>query len=565
MPNDFFDDLSDFSSPANPALDIDPTGGVAQSLAKLASLIEDLNRDRSPDAILDRAMSAAIELTGAERGFLVLIEPNGEWKYSVARNMSTNIADAEAASSQTFVRKVLEERRSILINDVLGGSDLSRHDSIAKMRVRSVMGSPLISKGKLLGAAYVDTAKLAGVFDQTSLILFETFVHLAAVALENARLYDAEAESKARYKALQEYLAAILQSQPHGVLILDSDGVVDYANPQAVLVLGGQLRIGSTLENSSCAGEAYETLREAMMLYKQTGENSRRTLHLRNRVAAYSFFNLKGGHDGRERIGLTLEDISVQKKLEQQLIESEKRSTVNQLAGGIAHEINNSLQPVKGRVELLAMRMEKAGIQINESIGKDLSTIAALTERIEKIAKNLRHLTKPSQPALESVNIKSLLDSTVELLETTTGSLRGFSRDNDEDAPFALDLDLEDDLVIYGDPHGLESAFINLIINSVHALEESEGGKLSISAHRAVDRIEITIADTGCGIPADQINRIFEPYFTTKGEQGTGLGMSIVRNIAEIHGADLKLDSQVGRGTTVTLSFPAYTEVHAHI
>jgi signal transduction histidine kinase len=390
-------------------------------------------------------------------------------------------------------------------------------------------------------------------------------VHLAAVALENARLYDAEAESKARYKALQEYLAAILHSQPHGVLILDSDGVVDYANPQAVLLLGGTLRLGSTLENSSCAGEAYETLSEAMMLYKQTGENSRRTLRIHNRNVAYTLFRLKGAHDGRERIGLTLEDISTQKRLEQQLIESEKRSTVNQLAGGIAHEINNSLQPVKGRVELLAMRMEKAGIEINENIGKDLSTISALTERIEKIARNLRHLTKPSQPAFETVNLKNLIDSTVELLETTTGSLRGFSRVSDEDAPFTLDLELQDNLVIYGDPHGLESAFINLIINSVHALETAEEGRLSISAHNIADRIEVTVADTGCGIPADQISRIFEPYYTTKGEKGTGLGMSIIRNIAEIHGADLRLDSQVGRGTTITLSFPAYTEVHAHI
>lgn len=557
MALDFFDDLNDITPSNLHGSELDPSGGIASGLAKLAALIEDINRDMTPEAILDRAMSAAIELTGAERGFLVLVESNGEWKFSVARNMDSDIADAEAAASQTIIRRVLDGRHPILINDVIGGSDLQQHQSIAKMQVRSIMGAPLVSKNKLLGVAYVDTTKLAGVFDQTSLMLFETFVHLAAVALENARLYEAEKESKIRYKELQEYLSTILQSQPHGVIILDKDGCVDYANPQAVTALGGGIRIGSALSNAACCQAARDTLIKAHEQFKLTGDIGRQTLIIEERTVAYSLFKLTRTHDGRERAGLILEDVTMQKKLEQQVVESEKKSTVNQLAGGIAHEINNSLQPVKGRVELLAMRLEREGATLSDPIRKDLSTISALTERIEKIASNLRHLTKPTDPAFKVVEMKSLLNSVVELLETSTGSLRGFSRDGG-DSKMKLVLDLDEGLEIYGDPHGLESAFINMIINSVHAMEGVEEGSLTLSAHRQSEQIVVSVADSGVGIPAEQLANIFEPYYSTKGERGTGLGLPIVRNIADIHGAELSLDSKVGLGTTITLVFPAY-------
>lgn len=560
MALDFFDDLDDLTpQQTGGGMDFDSCGGVTSGLSKLAELIEDLNRDMTPETILDRAMTAAIELTGAERGFLVLVESSGEWRFTVARNMDDDIADAESAASQTIIRRVLEGRQPILINDVVGASDLVRSQSIAKMQVRSLMGAPLISKGKLLGVAYVDTTKLAGVFDQTSLVLFETFVHLAAVALENARLYEAEKDAKIRYKELQEYLSTILHSQPHGVLILDHEGNIDFANPQAVTLLGGGVRIGSQLENAACDLIAFNKLRKAHDQFCTTGETMRQTLKFEERTVSYSFFKLKRTQDGRERAGLILEDITTQKKLEHQLVESEKRSTVNQLAGGIAHEINNSLQPVKGRVELLAMRLEKEGVVLSEPIQRDLSTISALTERIEKIAKNLRHLTKPTEPDFRVIDVKLLITSVVEMLETTTGSLRGYTRGN-HDSQFALELNLDDGLWIYGDPHGLESALINTIINAVHAMESVERGRLTLSAHREGERIEVCVSDTGTGIPADQIDNIFEPYYSTKGDQGTGLGMSIIRNIAEIHGADLRLESEVGVGTTIRLSFLVHND-----
>jgi two-component system NtrC family sensor kinase len=561
---DFFNDLDGLTSGTESTMTGDGLHDEELGLTKLASLVEDLNRNLSTTTILERAMSAAIELTGAERGFLVLVNESGAWSFQVARNMeSGEIADAEKAASHTVIRRVLERREPILINDVVGASDLTQQQSIAKMQVRSVMGAPLVAKGKLLGAAYVDTSKLAGVFDQTSLVLFESFVQLAAVALENARLIEAERAASTRYRDLQEYLITVLTSQPHGIVILDDGMNVEYANPQASMLLNGA-HLAPGVAFSTSGGMDEETLLVFLAdlhEFMEEDEVCHSTFQQGNRTLTYSFFHVFRAVENGVRVGVILEDITAQKKLERKLVESEKRSTINQLASGIAHEINNSLQPVKGRVELLTMRLKRAAVPLEGGIDKDLETISALSERIEKIAKNLRHLTKPAKPQFERLNLTQLVRSTVELMDSTTGKLKHFS--SDPDSPYRLVVDLAENCpAIFGDAHGLESAIINMILNSSHAIMQKEdGGTLSLATHHEGDKVELVVEDTGGGIRPDVLPHVFEPYFTTRTDVGgTGLGMCILQNVAEIHNAKLDLHSEWGVGTRITLTFRAIRE-----
>jgi signal transduction histidine kinase len=423
------------------------------------------------------------------------------------------------------------------------------------------MGAPLIAKGKLLGAAYVDTTRLAGVFDQTSLALFETFVQLTAVALENARLIEAEHEASARNLELQEYLSSVLQSQPYGLVIFNSDLLIEYVNPQAQnLLANGDLFPGCRLNEIRLPGpETMLGVLNHLEEFVRTGASGRYFWDSPKHSLAYSFFKVQNRGNKKGRIGLILEDITVQRQLEHRLIESEKRSTVNQLAGGIAHEINNSLQPVKGHVELLGMILERDGLL--DGYGKEIETVGSLITRVEKIVKNLRHLSKPAKPEQEELDLVYLIRSTVEMLENTTGMLRGFVRNNPT-ARCRINLDLDESLpTIMGDRQGLEGMFINLILNSAHAIKEKNEGELTIHAHENGAGITLTFEDTGTGIKPDVLPHVFEPYFTTKEDGGTGLGMCIVQNVAEIHNAKLDLTSEYGKGTTITLTFPAMAKV----
>jgi signal transduction histidine kinase len=210
-------------------------------------------------------------------------------------------------------------------------------------------------------------------------------------------------------------------------------------------------------------------------------------------------------------VGIILEDVTLQKQLERKLIESEKQSTINQLAGGIAHEINNSLQPVKGRVELLTMRLKKAGVPLDGGVDKDLETISALSERIEKIARDLRHLSKPTASNFVALDLAALIRSTVEMMESTTGTLRGFSM-SDPAAAFRLELELEENLPpVLGDSHSVESAIINMILNSAHALRTKGQGTLTVVARADGDSVNVVVSDTGGGISPEEMPRVFEP------------------------------------------------------
>ena len=126
---------------------------------------------------------------------------------------------------------------------------------------------------------------------------------------------------------------------------------------------------------------------------------------------------------------------------------------------------------------------------------RDLETITNLTDRIEKIARNLRHLTKPAKPDFRPLNLDNLLRSTVDLLASTTGKLRGFETENPE-ARFRIAFDIEEDLpYVKGDQHALESAIINMILNSATAIQEKGSGTLTISAHRTDSGVTLKVED----------------------------------------------------------------------
>ena len=193
---------------------------------------------------------------------------------------------------------------------------------------------------------------------------------------------------------------------------------------------------------------------------------------------------------------------------------------------------------------------------MDENISKDLSTISALSDRIEKIVRDLRHLTKPAKPAFKSLDLGRLLRSTVEMMENTTGTLRGFK--STPDAPLRLIIEVDDNLpMILGEAHGLESAIINMLLNSAHAIREKGSGTLRLAVRRLGDTLDLVVEDTGCGIKPEILPHVFEPYFTTRSDAGgTGIGMCILQNVADIHNARVDVQSEWGVGTRITVRFP---------
>jgi two-component system NtrC family sensor kinase len=564
--DDFFDGLDGLETIGKTQTDRDKNQGPTwNEWFRLTRIVQDLTTNLDVDSLLDSVMDYAIEITKAERGFLVLVNDSGDLDFQVARGMDRQeIVNAEKAASRSVIQKVIENRRPILENDVPSSDDLARKHSLMQLEIKSVMGAPMISKDKLIGVAYVDTRSITNLFSREDLTNLETFVNLAAIAIENARLFQNLTQTTQNYKILKEYHENILKSLPMGVVVVESDRTVEYLSEHALGIW--------SLKPGEGVGKKFELLfpkkggvrDEALELWERYQKGAKEVegeITTGNKTYRVSFFDVLRWGRQDVRSGMLLVDITFRKQLEAELVNAEKRATVIQLAGGIAHEVNNLLTPILGRTAIVQMRLERGEDDLTEGVNNDIKIIDHQAQRIQKVVEDLNRLSRPSKPEMVATCVGKCLSTAVDLLSSTAGRIKKFSTD-DPSADFYLSLKIEDNLpLIFGDPQSIEQMFINLIINSAHAVEDKGKGKIILQVEKKEDRVVATFEDTGIGITDEILQHIFEPYFTTKdSNRGTGLGMPIVRQIAEMHKAKVDLDTEEAVGTTITISFPVPTK-----
>jgi signal transduction histidine kinase len=224
-----------------------------------------------------------------------------------------------------------------------------------------------------------------------------------------------------------------------------------------------------------------------------------------------------------------------------QMIQAAKLAAVGELAGGIAHEINNPLQILLGHIQL---------IQLGRDLPKRIEIVKEQVEKISQIVRRLLNFSRkvPEDFKLEPVNINFAIQ------EMTTFMSYQFKY-NDIELILKLDPALP---LVYGNKIYLQQVFLNLMINAKDAMPE--GGKLVIETKLENGNVIIKFSDTGIGIPDDIKDKIFEPFFTTKGSKGTGLGLSISRWIIRKHNGEIKVESQQGKGSTFTITLPLNPE-----
>ena len=255
--------------------------------------------------------------------------------------------------------------------------------------------------------------------------------------------------------------------------------------------------------------------------------------------------------------------VSFNRKLrltEQQLLGAERRSLVANLAGGISHEIMNALSPALGNAELIMRRFATVTADPQIEYGMErLDIITKQLNRIRKISEDLKNLSKPLEPSFKKFDFQALLEETLQLLSETAGKIKRFRRQ--EGARFVLLTHYESDTMeMEGDPDQLQQILFNTIINAIQAVEDMDGGTVEISLRGLpTDEVELIITDTGSGIAPENMDKIWEPYFTTKEEsRGTGLGMMIIKSAIRAHNGNIRIDSQQNQGTAVHITIPKF-------
>ena len=231
-------------------------------------------------------------------------------------------------------------------------------------------------------------------------------------------------------------------------------------------------------------------------------------------------------------------------QFQSQLAEYEKYAALARLALGAAHEVNNPLLGILSHLEL-ELRDSKDPEQRSE-----IEQCIAGAKRISGTLRGLVNYARPGPLVLSKLGLNRLIADTLSFLEGQP-MLRGKTVEN------LVPLDLPN---IRADASQLAQVFMNLLLNAAEATPE--GGRITIEATRLTyqDSIEVRVTDTGCGIPADVLPHVFDPFFTTKKGKGTGLGLSISHAYLRSHNGEIRADSVVGHGTTITLTLPIRQE-----
>lgn len=242
------------------------------------------------------------------------------------------------------------------------------------------------------------------------------------------------------------------------------------------------------------------------------------------------------------------ENAKLEKRLkasQAQLVQSGKMAAVGQLAAGVAHEVNNPLQIILSRVQLLMIRHEE-----HDGLAKDLKLIESNVKRISRIIRSLLDFARHNSGDEEHQDV-----DLVYLINQTLNLMHHLLEKGKVDAQINVLTNKQS--AIAGNTGEMEQVFLNLIINALQAMPEG-GGSLEIEIDRVDDQVIVRLQDSGEGIPEVNLPRIFDPFFTTREESGgTGLGLSIIFGIVEKHSGRIEVDSEVGQGTTFTLQFPA--------
>jgi two-component system NtrC family sensor kinase len=231
------------------------------------------------------------------------------------------------------------------------------------------------------------------------------------------------------------------------------------------------------------------------------------------------------------------------RRLQAQLMQSERMAATGELAAQIAHEINNPLGIIKNYVGIakLLMPEEDPNRENMKIVDQEINRIAGIVRRLLKFA-------KPGAEDIQPVQINQVLE---ELLALLRGQL--FRRKIEVSAELAENLP---EVSVSTDQ--IRQVFLNLIKNAEDAM--AEGGKLTVRTRYRKGRVEIDVADDGCGIPPENVKNIFEPFFTTKGVKGTGLGLTVSYGIIKNYNGEINVDSEPGRGTTFTIQLPVVSD-----
>jgi PAS domain S-box-containing protein len=373
--------------------------------------------------------------------------------------------------------------------------------------------------------------------------LVQTIAGYVAVALDNAQLYSSLEQKALEIARLKDFSENIVESLNVGVLAVDLGGMVESWNTRMEQLfsvkrqdaVGRQLR--ALLPEELAAEIAARRDEEQITgIYKQRLHHQGKFLTLN--VSITPLVSKSG-----ERIGrlLLFDDVTQRERMEEQMTQTEKLTSLGLLAAGVAHEVNTPLAVISNYIQMLAKQMPD-----DDPRHAIIDKIVKQTFRASEIVNNLLNFSRTGAAELADIDVNRVVEETLSLVAhpLKTSQIHIVKQLGDSLPP------------VRGSANKLQQVFLNLFLNARDAMPA--GGMLEVRTAAHNGSVEVEVADTGAGIPREHIHRIFDPFFTTKSNgRGTGLGLSVSYGIIKEHAGKIDVRSTPGKGTSFHVEFPA--------
>jgi len=504
------------------------------------------------DDILQMVMRRAIKLLRAERGFLMLLDDEGNLQFKIAYNIcKDSLSKEDFKISMSIATSVAKTGKSIYTSDAQHDERYSRQKSIVELELKSIMCVPLKSKEKIIGILYLDNSSKSNIFLQSDLYLFELFAGQAAIAIENAKLYG-------NLLSMKIYNENVVNKTPIGIVVLDNNLKITVDNKASREIFK---RAGWKSENEE------SSLKDLSLLDMVPLEEKSRWKKICYEVlyTGEAFEEAKSYHKlASEEVALSLkisplnspenrvmgliiviEDITEKVIAERYRVLSEKLVAKGEMAASIGHELNNYLTIILNNAELLPLNLKKGNF---EKVEKNTGAIQESVQYMKRFTDGLMDFSK-LESQMEDYDLRTVVEELVLSLKPQKQfSFVRFITRYDPDLPL-LPMDIGQ----------MKQVFLNLFNNAAEAINTlpERKGTITIIAHylEKEEKVEIKVKDTGPGMPKEVLEKIFEPRFTTK-KDGHGLGLFTCERFLRNHSGKILVKSTPAQGTVFTLTLP---------
>ena len=500
--------------------------------------------------VLEAVLYSSMEAVSAEAASIMLLDDKKKYfQFFGLVPPQPAMMNARFSANKGLAGKVLQTQESEVINDVQKDPRFyKRFDLETGFQTRNMVAIPLVAGKEKIGVLEVLNKAGGEAFQEEDRILLESIAEEIAFAIHDAKLFDAKQTLTAEIEKMHQFQTKLIQTSQDGIIANDLRGNILIFNEGAERILGyrkekvlGKINVallyppGVAQEvraeiNSSGFGGIGRLINYETIALSKTGE------HIPVELSAILIYE-KG--DEVATVGF-FRDLREHKQLQEKLIQSERLAALGHMAAHISHEVKNPLMIIGG----IARQALKGLADDPQKIENKLRIIIDEIRRLEDFLAEVGSFAKLAEMKKEVVNINTLIQELALKLEPSL---------HESNIRLSLSLDTKLPQVQFASLY-LSQVLLNIAKNSIEAMPEGGDLKLKTGSHN--DLVFVQISDTGEGIPQDTIDKIFQPFYSSK-PRGSGLGLAISKTIIEAHQGEIKIESELGRGTCVTIILKA--------